>query len=282
MTDRERWLTCTDPAAMLAALGDAADERRCELFVEAIRATNFPNENFGENPSNRWGFLASYWCGNREHGVQMKPPANAPDLIRCLWPPPMMERERDGCKQCDGRGGGKQSGMGSIPRCRACDGEGFTFAPLIDPRWRTPTVMELARKARGERRPAFSGRSTNGQNIHSFHFAKNCGEVEIMHSSIRLKVGDRFDLVLDEEDRIGRYKKHWYGLLVPGETHAYQFTTDELSGTPPTGPNPELMPIMADALMDLEVGNEIITDHLRCGVHVAGECWVIGALLDGW
>lgn len=48
-----------------------------------------------------------------------------------------------------------------------------------------------------------------------------------------------------------------------------------------TKPQPELSPILADAMMDAGGEDNDIIGHLQCGVvHVAGECWVVRALLD--
>ena len=232
MTDRERWLTCTDPAAMLAALGDAADERRCELAVRRMRELHDKRsvaDQRWSDPSRTWKNLLS--------GAWLEPPVC--DLIRCIWPSPFIERERTECGNCNGLGSIEtMDSICQLVECKMCKGKGFTLAmvecpecknwsirqkesitrmncktcndtlfviaQLIDPRWRTPLVMDLARRAKGNREPY---------------------------------VG-------------------------------------------PTGPPaPEVLPILADALMDAGCDSEEIINHCRGdGPHVRG-CWVVDLLL---
>lgn len=222
MTDRERWLTCTDPAWMLNALGDAADERRRIVFANSITSMCTGHEcNIGDRHSFGawievdWGYITSnksMWPHATEKDVRC-------DLIRCLWPSPSIERE---LVECESENCSKISPVRLKSNwhweCEDCNGKGCTLAPLINPRWRTPLVMDLARQVRG-------------------------GTIE--HD----------DLILGGKVR--------------------------MSGVSILEPNPELMPILADALQDPPACCDMpeIIEHLRCGVHVPGECWVVSELM---
>lgn len=127
MTDREKWLVTDDVTWMLDALGNGADEERCKTLVIAMRKIIHGTawvelENLG-------GLFTSW----RQCAVfySIHP---ACDYIRCLWPSPFMERER---VEYDG------------PDPIIYGNKGFTLSPLIDPRWRTSKVMDVARKVKG-------------------------------------------------------------------------------------------------------------------------------------
>jgi hypothetical protein len=159
------------------------------------------------------GAQAFYWlCGLGENIEKGAVASHSCNLIRCLWPSPFIERERMECESenCSKISPGRLKSNWHW-ECEDCDGKGFTLAPLINPRWRTPLVMDLARQVKGW----------------------------------------RFD------------------------------STPYLNSSNPiyVDPNPELMPILADAMMDAGCELPEIIEHLKCGVHVPGECWVIRELL---
>jgi hypothetical protein len=215
MTDRERWMKGNDPAWMLAAMGEQADERRCEIAVRYMRDAFRTRHGIAYEPwsdSRNWReALKHAWC---------EPPLCG--IIRCLWPSPSIERERDICEQCEGKKtvetivryyGWDEKRRGATyedGECWECRGSGSILIPLINPRWRTPLVLNLARQVRG------------------WYYEETAG-------------GDRF--------------------CVSGE------------------PNPDLSPILSDALQDAGCDVPEVIEHLKCGVHVAGECWVMRELL---
>ena len=188
MTDRERWLSTDDPAWMLAALGDAADERRMLLFSESMGWT-----------ADSVRGISLRWCINYAltHTDKTEKACN---IIRCLWPSPFIERID--CEDCTD--GLRYDETGSMI-CRTCDCKGFT---IINPRWRTPLVLGLAMRIAGV--------------------------------SMRIR--------MDEE---------------------------------PLKPQPGLMPILSDALMDAGCEVREIIEHLKADCRHMAECWVIGGLLGG-
>lgn len=216
MNNRERWMTSNDPAWMLSALGDAADERRCKILVEECRKKwDGPlKRNWNQNVF-RWKIVAkASWINpsmNERTNEWMT------HLMRCIWSSPFIEREREECLSCNGCRRVYSSDGERLVCCPTCHGKGdLGESTIINPRWRTPLVIELARQVRGEPDAAIT---CGGQGTEY---------LPIVYSN----------------------------------------------------PNPELMPILSDALQDAGCDVPEIIEHLQCGAHVAGECWVIGMLLD--
>lgn len=252
-----QWLTSTDPAAMLAALGEQADERRCEIAARSVR----------KSFEKRMGFVGNWGVGSWKNRLMAWNDDEDAlcDIIRCLWPSPFIERERTECENCNGLGSIEAmdsicqlveckmcKGRGytlakiecpecknwsirqkeSITRmnCKTCDDTLFTLAPLINPRWRTPLVLDLARQVRGK---------------DAGWYCKSCGK-ECGTADFWCHCGDK----------------------------ATRSKSDAIQ------PNPGAMLPLSDVLFEAGCDVPEIIDHLKCGVH-GPECWVIGALLNG-
>lgn len=184
MTGRERWLMCTDPAWMLDALGNQADERRKRLFASACRdEAKLLSRSHQNYDAYNLEVVVAYWLYAGDSHISKESRCS---IIRCLWPSPFIERERVDRFDCS------------------------ELAPLIDPRWRTLLVMDLARHVMG------------------WYYEETAG-------------GNRFCVCVE--------------------------------------PNPDLSPILSDALQDSGCEVPEIIEHLKCGVHIAGECWLLKELL---
>lgn len=137
MTDRERWLSTSDPAWMLNALGEQADEWRCEMIVRAMR----------ERFINRHGIDNYSWSDATNWKIAIPQAWNEPpvcDLIRCLWPIPFIERSA-----CENKFIPIYEDLTEFSHPESCECKGTGYAPLINHRWRTPLVVNLARQVRG-------------------------------------------------------------------------------------------------------------------------------------
>ena len=127
--------------------------------------------------------------------------------------------------------------------CESCKGTGSITLPFaVDPRWLSSTVIDLAATVRGGERFIDSEISMREA---ALIVASRPNDVWI-----KPKVGTSDTCVLTKK------------IIIP--------------------PRFDLMPILADALMDAGMDCEEIETHLRSdGPHVAGQCWVIEALTKG-
>lgn len=254
MTDRERWMTTTDPAWMFNVLGDDADERRKLIFDRECEKLYQARAKCPSAVSISWiEFVASLFSIHitGDDSTKIVKPVEACNLIRCLWPSPFSERELESaiytaeiwlffgrkitvesenygeiCEKLERLRIDNWPNVSHISPVSAVE----RFCPLINPRWRTPLVMELARKVRGREAGWYCGNC--GRECGTAGFWCFCGNAAT------------------------RYKSE------------------------ATPPNPELMPILSDALMDAGCEVPEIIEHLKADCRHMAECWAIGMLLD--
>lgn len=299
-------MTATDPriatwhgsnvAAMIALLGDGADEEKLRAWVQACRELYdsryrklkqaiiidwIPIEN------DRIKWHASNW-GESNFAFSM-PLATRAALLRCLFPPPYPFRERVTCPACDGTGEVRfcdaAGDMDNMP-CMRCEGtwvgyrkgSGTIPGPLMDPRWLSSNVMDLARAIRGDAlRRVFE---THLVQIQGKRIWRN-GAIKVWLNPPYPDFGERIDLkCVDEQDKeFGGKTLH--GMLVIGSGRNqfdWNLRQDELS-IPTEPPHPERMPVLADELEITGCDCEEILAHCRAETHVNG-CWVIDSILS--
>lgn len=147
----EEWRTSTNPARMIEMLGDKADERRLQMWASVcgdLCESRWPsNLGPGEVPSRLVASWTMEYFG--DNYVSRKEVCN---ILRCLFPNPNIERERVECPECEGEGTMEylisEDDTAEFP-CETCHGAKEIEAPIIDPSWRSSTVMDLARTIRG-------------------------------------------------------------------------------------------------------------------------------------
>lgn len=204
------WRTSTSPARLIELLGDKADEKRLDMFGRECDLILSSRVEFTVRPSDsgRWYWTTMAAWENKDCTVK---PLEVCAIIRCLWPNPFIERERVECPLCLPFGGGVDMSMFVDERdrnpaiCWICKDERTTEAPIIDPRWLSSTVLDLAKVIWGESKWARIANIT---------------------------------------------------------------------------PRSELMPVLADALLDAGCDNEEVIEHCQSGgPHVDG-CWVVDSILS--
>jgi len=169
------------------------------------------------------------------------------DLLRCIFRCPAMPREMVECDVC--KGYWKKS------ECSNCI-NGKVVEPLIDPRWKSSTVLDLAKVIRGfpdlvEKRERLrnSGRGVlcnSGCCYECVECSAKTGSPDLCKECLELR--------------------------------AICNSMSESAGVFSIDPQP-IHPILADALEDAGCDNEFIISHLRQEVHVAGKCWVVEEIL---
>lgn len=140
------WHDCTSPRQMIDWLGDKADEKRLITAANIVRQlwdARTSAYDWSYQGENHVGWLRvldhNYDCG--------RVAKDACNIIRCLFPNPNIERERVECPEC--RGWHYEIMEADDGVCQRCDGEGTIESPLIDPRWLSSTVLDLAMVIRG-------------------------------------------------------------------------------------------------------------------------------------
>jgi len=182
----------SDPSAMLKIV--PPDERKFRAWAEAC--DNLFIQRSGRSIIRQESHY-EYWLTlpfSKVHSTGVLP-HEAAAFARCIWQPPWLIGEPVECGCHDYAHVGKG--------CRLCS-MGWLFGPVIDPRWRTSTVIDLARVIRGR------------------HY----------------------------EDSPPDNDPHRYGIL-------------------------------ADALQESGCDCPEIIEHLMQPIHVADQCWVVSALLEG-
>lgn len=247
------WRTSADPAEMVRLCGglERMDRERLVLWVQALR--NKSKFLFrGDELS-----VASTWMNRYDDAIDLSAIVRA-DLLRCCVPPPF--REQVVCPECGGRcylmvGGGANRDL----NCRLCHGSGAIPAPLVmDPRWLTSTVIDMARVIAG------CCRYCNGKgNLRSpCEWCASTGKAPCGtckgRRSILGQVYYRGTSTKPSQDEI---------------------TCKQCDGLGTAQPQFDRMPYLAEALCDAGCDFEPMIDHCRQGLHCDG-CWVRRLILD--
>jgi hypothetical protein len=153
MTESD-WLSCEDPALMLAHIEGKVSLRRLRLFAHALMWTEGVGPDNENEPKDAAGWLWSYF---RDYGPAVaEVPKTAAALLReIIGNPfrPVTVRYRQTCWSCSGHKtvmayrGEPSQGHATKP-CHTCNATGHLHA---GERWLTPQVLTLAEAAYEER-----------------------------------------------------------------------------------------------------------------------------------
>lgn len=235
------WRTSISPARLIELLGDKADEKRLRMWV--VECRKIADITLGESPWPDYKQKCTVESWKNGFYDHYAPPADRCNLIRRLWPNPAIERERVECLECKNG----QSGEHVYDQRKG-------LIVYID--------REMHRKV--------------------------CMTCE--------GFGDIESPIIDP---------HWLSSTVLDLAKVIRGTVCErCEGTgkpygadrtynPPNkcpvcngakfkeSPRPELMPVLADALLDAGCDSEEVIEHCQSGGPHVGGCWVIVEILRG-